>query len=133
MKITALLVAAAVALAAPAANAATTDVLPGGTLTEYQAGLLLGARVDLPLKLDEVTTFTAVSFDGLTLVYDYTLAFASSPDLDLAGFRTTQLPQFCAVLNDLGRAGELEALRFRYTTSDGKELVIDVGAADCAA
>jgi hypothetical protein len=147
MKASALLLAAVALLGATAANAATeptqphtgTDVQPyhwiegAGTdgLTEFQSSLLLGTQASLPVTLDEITTLVAVSFDGLTFVYDYTLSIPSNPQLDMEQFKLAQLGVFCDALKQIARPGELESLRYRYVTADGQTLVLDITGAEC--
>ncbi len=140
MKPTALLLAAALTLTSfPAANAATQSEpfigtgAPENTLTEYQTSLLLGTRASLPMKLDEYTILYQVSFDGVAFVYDYKLAMAYSPQMDIEAFKAGQIAGLCTALDQLGRPGELESLKYRYETTDGKFLTFDVTGADCAA
>jgi hypothetical protein len=137
---------AALLLTATTANAATstqpytgTDVQPyqwmenAGVegLTEFQAALLLNTQVTLPLTLDEITTLVSVSWDGQTFVYDYTLSIPSNPNMDIEQVKTAQLGLFCDALKQLSRPGELESLRYRYVTTDGKTLSFDITGADC--
>jgi hypothetical protein len=100
-------------------------------LTEYQASLVLNTQPSLPVVLDEITTLVAVSFDGLTFVYDYTLAIPSNPQMDIEQFKAAQLSLFCDALKQMIRPGELESLRYRYVTTDGKTLSLDVTGSDC--
>ena len=147
MKATALAFAALL-LTATVANAATTtpaqpytgtDIQPYAWmegagmegLTEYQAALLLNTQATLPLTLDEITTLVSVSWDGQTFVYDYTLSIPSNPNLDIDQFKAAQLSIFCDALKQMVRPGELDALRYRYVTTDGKTLSLDITGADC--
>ena len=147
MKAAALLFAAVALVGTSAAYAATapaqpytgTDVQPyqwmenAGVegLTEFQAALLLNTQVTLPLTLDEITTLVSVSWDGQTFVYDYTLSIPSNPNMDIEQVKTAQLALFCDALKQLSRPGELESLRYRYITTDGKTLSFDITGADC--
>src|SRR5262245_60723257 len=141
MKPLAYLLAAALTVTAfaSAANAATTSEpllgtgAPEDALTEYQTALLLGTRASLPMKLDDFTTLYQVSFDGLVFVYDYNLTLAYSPDMDINAFKAAQLSGLCTALGQLARPNELESLRYRYETTDGKFLTFDITKADCAA
>jgi hypothetical protein len=147
MKATALAFAALL-LTTTLANAATTipaqpytgtDVKPYAWmedpamagLTEYQAALLLKNQATLPVTLDEVTTLVSVSWDGNTFVYDYTLSVPSNPNLDIDQLKAAMLTGFCDALKQMARPGELEALRYRYVTTDGKTLSLDITGADC--
>jgi hypothetical protein len=100
-------------------------------LSEYQAALVLNSQPALPMTLDEVTTLVNVSFDGLTFVYDYKLTVSFDPGFDIGEIKTEQLTIYCEALSYLAKPGELDALRYRYLTSDGKTLAFDVTAADC--
>ncbi len=137
---TALLLTATVANAAtavPAQPYTGTDVKPYAWmehagmagLTEYQAALLLNTHT--PVTLDEVTTLVAVSWDGTTFVYDFTLSIPSNPNLDIDQFKAAMLSGFCDALKQMVRPGELDSLRYRYVTTDGQTLSLDVTGADC--
>ncbi len=127
------------ATAIPAQPHTGTDVKPYAWmedagmagLTEYQAALLLKNQATLPVTLDEVTTLVSVSWDGKTFVYDYTLSVPSNPNLDIDQLKAAMLTGFCDALKQMVRPGELEALRYRYVTTDGKTLALDITGADC--
>lgn len=101
-------------------------------LSPYQVGFLDRHKSGLPMEVDSVTTLTAFSFSGTTLIYHYEAKGKFREDLDLEAYRQTRLDSYCETLADLYAPHELTAIEHDFGFTDGKRVSLGVTMDECA-
>jgi hypothetical protein len=91
------------------------DLSTAENVAVFQEQILREARLSLPQKVDDVTTLTAFTFEGTTLVYHYEVEAEPGTELNLEAFKTQRLVGLCEVLMNVKTPGVVEATKYEYT------------------
>lgn len=106
----------------------------GGSIEDRIAATVEELQAELPMQVDEVTSWDAVSAEGAVLIYTYSLSLPTD-QLD-GGVLEAQKPaiaaQACATEDMRGALDEGATFRYVYNAEDGTEVGrVEISSSDC--